>query len=255
MADDSRTDPPTRLRRLLPGPAEDVDVAEAYAVPEPTAPHVRANMVSSADGSATVHGRVGELTGSADQTVLHTLRAQCDVLLVGAGTVRAEGYGPIRLTDEEQARREQEGRAGTPRLAVLSRSLELDPDAPVFTRATARPILLTPTGADPRRRALFEPVADVVEAESPAEAIAGLHERGLRHVLSEGGPHTLAQLLAADLVDELCLAVSPTAVSGEGLRITAGPPLAAPAPLRLTQVLEHEGYLFLRYLTGAGERR
>ena len=242
------------LRQLHPEPGPTVDTLEVYAVPDGEGPHLRVNMVSSVDGAAAVDGRVGVLSGTADQVVLHELRLLCDVLLVGAGTIRAEGYGPIRLSQEQQQRRVAAGQEALPRLAVLTGSLDVDLSGPVFSRATARPLVLTTDRATPARLEEAAAVADVVVAGEEAvdlrRAVHSMAERGLRRVLSEGGPHVLAQLFAADLVDELCLAVAPVVTAGDELRITAGPPLATVKQLSLAQVLEQDHYLFLRYQRG-----
>jgi riboflavin biosynthesis pyrimidine reductase len=239
------------MHRLLPGPAGDVDTLDAYALPDVQAPHLRVNMVTSVDGAATVEGRVGVLSGTADHTLLHELRALSDVLLVGAGTIRAEGYGPLRLTDEQKRRRAEAGLQEVPRLAVLTRSLDLDLTAPVFTQATARPLLVTAEQAPAARRAAAEQVAEVLVAGEHAvalrRALHALADLGLPRVLSEGGPRVLAEMFADDLVDELCLAVAPLVTLGDELRITAGPALPEARRLRLGHVLECEEFLFLRY--------
>ena len=208
-------------------------------------------MVSSIDGAAAVEGRVGVLSGTADGLLLHELRSLCDVLLVGAGTIRAEGYGPLELTDEHQRRRVEAGQAAVPRLAVLTRSLALDLTAPVFTEATARPLLITTERAPAELRDEAAKVADVVVAGRGdvdlAAALADLAARGLPRILSEGGPHVLSAMFAADLVDELCLAVAPVVTAGGELRITAGPALVPPRPMHLGHVLEQDEFLFLRY--------
>lgn len=218
-----------QMRRLLPHPADAVDPIEAYALPETGRPHLRVNMVSSIDGAAAVEGRVGILSGKADGALLHDLRSLCDVLLVGAGTIRAEGYGPLELSEDEQRRRLEAGQAAVPRLAVLTRSLELDLAAPVFTAATARPLVVTTEEAPAGRREEAAAVADVVVAGRAevdlGAALAELARRGLPRVLSEGGPHVLASMFAVDLVDELCLALAPVVSAGGELRITAGPAL------------------------------
>jgi riboflavin biosynthesis pyrimidine reductase len=240
------------MRRLYPDAAAEVDTAGEYAVPG-SGRHLRVNMVAGVDGAAAVDGRVGVLSGTADQVLLHELRLLCDVLLVGAGTIRAEGYGPIRLTDEQQEHRVATGLAPVPRLAVLSRSLDLDLSAPVFTRASARPLLLT-TGTAPKpRHDAAEQVADVLVTDGLRHAIDGLAGLGLEKVLSEGGPHVLSGLYAADLVDELCLAVAPVLTGGTELRITAGPAFAPPRLLRLAAVLEKDEFLFLRYGRVSGQ--
>lgn len=240
------------MHRLLPGPAGEVDTLDAYALPEAHGPHLRVNMVTSVDGAATVEGRVGVLSGTADHTLLHELRSLSDVLLVGAGTIRAEGYGPLRVTDEQRRRRTEAGLQEVPRLAVLTRSMDLDLTAPVFTHATARPLVVTAAQAPAERRAAAEQVADVLVAGEHAvdlrRALHALADLGLPRVLSEGGPRVLAEMFAEDLVDELCLAIAPLVTLGSGLRITAGPLLPQAKALHLGHVLESEEFLFLRYV-------
>lgn len=239
------------MRRLHPAAAESVDTLDAYALPQDGSLHLRVNMVASIDGAAAVEGRVGILSGTADGVLLHELRSLCDVLLVGAGTIRAEGYGPIRVTEEQRHGRAARGQSEVPRLAVLTRSLDLDLTRPVFTGATARPLVVTTERASAERVRAAADVADVVVAGDAdvdlALALQELAARGMPKVLSEGGPHVLAAMFAADLVDELCLAVAPVVTAGGELRITAGPPLPEATRMHLAQVLEKDEFLFLRY--------
>jgi riboflavin biosynthesis pyrimidine reductase len=222
-------------RQLFPDALDEVDTLEVYGVP-PGRRHLRANMVSSVDGAAAVDGRVGALSGAADQVLLHELRSLCDVLLVGAGTLRAEGYG---------------GATG-PRIAVLTRKLELDLTTRFFTEARRRPIVLTTESAAPHRLVAAAEVADVVlagETDVGLElALDELSRLDGPRVLSEGGPHVLAELLRAGLVDELCVAIAPMLVGGTDLRITSGDRLGH--DLRLAGVLERDEYLFTRYGRG-----
>ncbi|MDQ3384586.1 MAG: dihydrofolate reductase family protein [Actinomycetota bacterium] len=230
------------MRQLLPHPAERVDLASLYRPdrpPPPDRPWVVTNMIASADGATTVAGRSGGLGGPADRQVFHLLRASVDVVVAGAETVRVERYRPIL----------------EPRpvpIAVVSRSLALDWSSPLFTDATARTILLTCEAADGAARRSAEAVADVVvageEAVEPRLALAALAERGHRVALCEGGPHLLAQLVAAGVVDELCLTVSPLLVGGSGPRILTGSATTGPVRLVLDSVLEDDGFLLLRYL-------
>src|SRR3954454_7981907 len=105
---------------------------------------VTANMVAGLDGSAAVDGRVAGLSNAADRALFQQLRAEADVVLVGAGTVRAERYGPVRLTDAQVAARVDAGRAPRPPIAVVTRSLRLDWTAPLFADATSpRPLVIT----------------------------------------------------------------------------------------------------------------
>ena len=122
------------LNRLHPAPAAEVGALEAYAHPG-DGRHVRVNMVASVDGAAVVDGRVGALSGPADFQLLQLMRGLCDVLLVGAGTVRAEGYGAVAAPDEVAELRRDAGQLPHPRLAVLSRSLDLDLESRAFVDA------------------------------------------------------------------------------------------------------------------------
>jgi len=239
------------LSRLHPGPHELVDAAIAYGYPPATARYLRANMVSSVDGAATLDGRVGSLTGPADQELLVLLRALADVLVVGAGTIRAEGYGPLTVRPDLAELRARSGQSPAPRLVVPTRSLDLDLGSPAFTEAVEPPLVVTTRQAGSARRRAAEAVAEVVvlgdESVDLAAMVGQLTDSGARRILCEGGPGLLAGLFAEDLVDELCLAVAPVVVGGSGSRVTAGPALPAPLRLKLAHVAESEEFLFLRY--------
>ena len=172
------------MRRLLPDPVDPVDPAEVYADRPAAAgrPAVRLNMIASVDGAVSVRGRSGALGGPGDRRVFGALRSLADVVLVAAGTVRAERYGPAAPPG--------------PAIAVVSRSLDLDWDSPLFTAAGVRPIVLTVASAPAERRARAAAVADVIVAGEAGvdlgRALAALGGRGARHVLAEGGPTSAA---------------------------------------------------------------
>lgn len=239
------------LTRLYPGPHELVDAAVAYAYPAEASRYLRVNMVSSVDGAATLDGRVGSLTGPADQQLLLLLRALADVLVVGAGTIRAEGYGPLTVGPDLAELRAGTGQSPAPRLVVPTRSLDLDLGSAAFTEALEPPLVVTTQLATSARLRAAETVAEVVvlgEETVDLTAMVGLLlVAGARRILCEGGPALLAGLFAEDLVDELCLAVAPVVVGGSESRITAGPALPAPLPLKPAHVAEAEEFLFLRY--------
>lgn len=238
------------MRRLLPDPATEVDLYDAYGVGE-VATHLRLNMVLSADGRATDRkGRSGGLGGDGDKEVFRTLRALADGILVGAGTVRTEGYGPHRLRPDLLARRVDDGRPLPAPIVVVSRSLNLPYDAPLFTEAETPTIVLTCEAApEEGRQAASRAGILLIAGEDDIElglGIAALHERfGLCHLLCEGGPTLNAPLLEAGLVDELCLTVAPLLVGVDGPSLVDG--LSAGHALDLRQVLEQDGELFLRY--------
>lgn len=231
------------MRRLLPEPSDSVDLREAYTVDADR--HVRVNFASSADGAVSVDGKSKGLSSPADRDLFHLLRAMSDVVLVGAGTARAENYGGARESD---------GRI--PTIAVVSRSLDLDPGSRLFTDTQVPPIVVTCADAPADRREALASIADVVvagtEVVDVTDALDQLAERGLRRVVCEGGPHLFGWLVAAGALDELCLTLAPLIAGGRAGRIVAGLEGGAVEPLRLEQVLEEDGHLFLRYST---ERR
>jgi riboflavin biosynthesis pyrimidine reductase len=248
------------MRALLPGPAaradhvDQVDVHAYYADGWLGDGGVRVNFVASADGAATEDGRSRGLQTPGDNRVFAALRDLADVVLAGAGTVRAEGYAAITVSDQRRALREHYGLRPKLPTAVVSRSLLLDPAHDLFTAAPAdaATIVLTCAAADPARRAELELVADVVvcgnESVDLVAACAALRERGLTRVLCEGGSILFAQLAAAGVVDELCLSVTPLLAGPGARRIVAGEPWPGdPRTARLTGLLEEDGALFCRY--------
>jgi riboflavin biosynthesis pyrimidine reductase len=241
-----------RYRKL-----DDMTDDEVYAAYEPPAPAwLRVNFVSSADGAATLEGLSGPLSGEEDKRVFKVLRARCDVLLAGSGTVAAEGYGPLVLSPDRMAWRRAQGLPEVPVMAVASRTLtELDPAAGIFTEAPRRPIVLIPADLPETQVEPFREVADVIAAGTGAvdyaRAIDALRERGLHQILCEGGPRVFGDLIAADLADELDLTLSPLLVGAGPIRIAEGTASDAARPLELRHVLEAGGNLILRYLRGS----
>ncbi len=227
----------------------DDELLDAYPMP-PGQPWLRVNFVSSVDGSVTLDGRSGPLGDAADRRMLGLLRVACDALLVGAGTVRVEGYGPLALPERLRRLRRAQGRADDPVLVLVTRRLALDPGHPLFAEAPHRPIVVTTEETARGARERFAPVADVLglgdDEVDLAAAVAELVKRGLPHILSEGGPHLFGSLLAADLVDELCLTLAPKIVGPGAGRIVDGP--ASPVrQLALAKVLTAGDELLLRY--------
>jgi riboflavin biosynthesis pyrimidine reductase len=230
----------------------DAELAKLYAYPQGHT--LRANMVSSADGAATLDGASAGLSSAADRHVFALLRTLADVILVGAGTARAEGYRPVRV--RELWRHLRAGRTATPPIAVISGRLDLDPRAPLLTDAPphARTIVFTTEHAPADLRATVARHAEVIVAGEVAvdvkAAIAALHDRGHDRVLAEGGPGLLTQLAAAGLLDELCLTICPLLAGPGSPRIVTGSPMPAPLPLALVHVLADRGFLLCRYKTG-----
>lgn len=239
---------------VTPPPALVLDPEEVlrrYTVADRDRWHLRANMIASLDGAATAGGLTGALNNADDKLVLDTLRMLTDVLLVGAGTVREEGYGPMRLAAPEAAWRQEHGLPPHPVLALVSGRLNLDPEARVLAEAPVRPLLLTHAAAPRRARERLAEVADVVdcgrERVEPAVVRAELESRAMRQVLCEGGPRLLGTLLEADLLDELCLTLSPALVGGQAPRVTRGTREVLQR-MRRVHVLPAGDMLMLRYL-------
>jgi riboflavin biosynthesis pyrimidine reductase len=239
-------------------PAAVIALARLYAYP-PVAgratPWVRANMIVSVDGAAALNGRSGGLSGDADRLVFSVLRSLADVILVGAGTARAEKY---RLAHRGQIWTTlREGRPPAPPIAVITRGLDLDFDGPLLAGSAgqARTILLTTQAAPAARREAAAARADVIlagrDSVTPAAAVDALAARGHGKILVEGGPNLLGQITEAGLLDELCMTFSPVLEGGRAGRILApGPdhPAGPAAGLTLAHVLEDSGSLLCRYL-------
>ncbi|HXD28858.1 MAG TPA: pyrimidine reductase family protein [Arthrobacter sp.] len=215
-----------------------------------TGPLVRFNFVCSADGAATSSGRSGGLGTAADQRLFALMRRPADVILVGAGTLRAEGYAGELIDARARAWRRERGLPEHPGIAVVSGSLDLDPESAFFAEAPAPIIVFTTAASDPGRRRSLERVADVVTAGDgdvePRQVVARLAERGHRIVHSEGGPSLFAAFQRADAVDSLCLSISPLLAGGAGMRIASGF-TSDLQPVDLTLLLEEEGALFTEY--------
>jgi riboflavin biosynthesis pyrimidine reductase len=214
-------------------------------------PWVMANMVASVDGAWAVDGRSGGLSGPADRAVFHSLRALADVVLVAAGTARAERYRrpwPVPEAQELRAGRDQ---APAARLALVSRSLHVPADQPFLAGDGPVPLVFHPATVDPSDLAgLPHGVEPRVSGESSVDLTDVLEQlardEGSRLVLCEGGPRLLGQLHAADLLDEMFVTISPSLVGGAQVGMLGG---VAPVVhrLELHRVLVEDGSLLCTY--------
>ncbi|MDX6230266.1 MAG: hypothetical protein QOI76_3656 [Frankiales bacterium] len=223
------------------------DLETAYAYPSDR--WLRCNFVVSADGAASLDGSSEQLSGAPDKRVFGILRALCDVVVVGAGTARAEDYQPVRIGPRRAEIRARHGLSACPPIAVVTRTLDLDLTRPLFTQAQARTIVVTSSAVPDRRLDEARTVADVIVQDDLAGLPQQLAERGLGRVLCEGGPELFGDLLRAELVDELCLTVSPQLVGSlSEHRLTGSTALPRPLSLTLAGSRTDENFLFLRYL-------
>lgn len=238
------------MQQLVPPvPHGEVTALEALADPPRATgrPAVRICMVQSIDGVAAIDGTSGPLGGEADREFFLASRSLADVVLVGAQTVRAEGYGPAKLTPQLVVARQSRGQPPVPRIAVVSAGLQLDPNAPFFTGARARPIVVTCAASPAARRATLGAVADLLiageDSVDMATAVQLLARDGCRLIGCEGGPSLNGALFAAGLVDELCLSIAPF-LAGDGPRIVTAP--VTHAPLTVHKCFLAADALFLR---------
>jgi riboflavin biosynthesis pyrimidine reductase len=243
---------PSGRPSLEPDPAEHGLIS---MFDEPDSPWLRANMISTVDGAATgADHRSGSINDPADRRVFTALRARADVVLVGAGTVRAEGYRAPRTPAALRVGRARRGQPEHPALAVVTASGELppgmlseDPAPWVFATSETPHVERLRSTLPPERLHLHDGAIDL------RAVVATLAAAGLSRVLTEGGPHLLAELVAADLVDELCLTWSPYLVGGPAMRVLTGIGwLAPPRSARLAHLLHADGVLLGRWLLRAG---
>ncbi|HEY7051161.1 MAG TPA: pyrimidine reductase family protein [Mycobacterium sp.] len=243
----------TRLDSLTSvGPTE---LARLYAYPpDLTRCWVRANMIVSVDGGATVDGRAGGLAGPGDRMLFNVLREIADVVLVGAGTVRTENYSGAQLGIAARQSRQARGQAEIPPIAVVTASGALDPDSRLFMRSETQPLIFTTNASFGATRDRLVGAAEVVDASTtdpivvdPTAVLAQLARRGLHRVLCEGGPTLLGDIVALDLLDELALTMAPLLVAGGAPRMVTSR-VARASDLRPAHILtDEQGYLYMRY--------
>lgn len=227
-------------------------LADLYAYPEPTAgAWVRANMIATIDGAASVDGTSGGLGGDGDKTLFTVLRGLADVVLVGARTAIAENYRQPSPDSSFAERRAAAGQAPAPALALVSRSLSIDPAYPPLRGPGTT--VLTCSAADPQRRSvLADAGASLVDCGDETVdfrlVVEHLAAAGQPRILCEGGPSLLGSLIAVDALDELCLTTSPYVAGGDAGRVAASAGSGSLHPLRAAHVLtDDDGYVFSRW--------
>lgn len=232
---------------LTPARDDDELPPGAYDWPD-SRPWTRVTMLRSLDGGvAGPDGRSGSISSAVDRQVLAAVRRHADAVVIGAATLRVERYGPMTATDEAAEDRRRHGQADAPVLVVVSGSLDLPWEEEVWAASSTTPIVVTGTAAPAaalERAAAHATVVQLDEVTAMA-ILDALHERGLRRVVCEGGPGLLAAFAREGVVDEICLTVAPyqptltPGADGDG---------HDPAAFELTQLVEHESFLFARYL-------
>jgi riboflavin biosynthesis pyrimidine reductase len=237
-------------------PDDDARLAAYYSYPERLERcWVRANMISSLDGGATDEGSSGGLAGPGDRAVFTRMREEADVILVGASTVRIENYSGAQMSLAQRQNRQRRGQAEVPPIAVITHSADFAHDAKFFTRTEVPPLILTSRETTSEARHRLGAVAEVIDASGPqpdrvdAGAVLDILDgRGLRRVLTEGGPSLLSMFIERDLLDELCVTIAPILVGGHARRIATGPGETHTKMRRSHLLSDREGYLYTRYV-------
>ena len=249
------------VHTILPeqsGSLSPAGVAEAHEWPDADV-WVRGLMVATADGAARSEvGLSGGISSAGDRLVFGTIRGMADAILVGANTIRTEGYGGMKARPELAARRAASGQRPAPRIAIVTRTGSLDTDAGVFVDSDEPPIVFVPESLPDDKRAELSQASEVISAGidqvEMSEVITYLARIGLPRIVCEGGPTILGELAAQNLLNELCLTVTPLLAGGAYPNGDRTPRIldsavlpSPPAVLSLEHVLEDNGTLFLRY--------
>jgi riboflavin biosynthesis pyrimidine reductase len=217
-------------------------------------PHgIRANMVLTPDGAGAFHGRTKAITDDADQILLSHLRGHADAIIVGAATIQAEHYGPVTLSAEVRAKREENGYSVAPPLVVVTAHATLSPTLRVFDPEGPRTIVATLASSAEQATELRE-VADVIVVGDDeidlTRLVAELRDRDLQRLLCEGGPFLLGRLIEEDLVDDMCLTLSPYLAGSQPTTMQPASNRVSPTRLALQHVLTRNELLYLRYTRG-----
>ena len=223
-------------------------VAALPGEPPDDRPWICLNMITTADGRASVKGRAGNIANQADYELFHATRARMDGILVGAETIRVEGYGRTINNAPARERRVREGLPADAVTVLATRRVSLPADVGLLRAPENTVIVLTPS-EDGELPAEAAATVRYVRDLEMAEGVRRLRrEHGLRALVCEGGPNLNATLLPAGLIDELHLVYAPKLAGGENpLTILGGDELDPPIDLDLITLHESGGYLYARY--------
>lgn len=243
------------MRQLLTSDETITDVAGVVEFPEPAAdrPWVASNFAMSLDGRVAINGRAAGVGSDADQRWLHHLREFPDAVMIGAGTMRAERYGPL-IRPEHAAivaeRRQADGQRSAPVAVIVSRSMDLPWDAPLFTDGSGLVVIATVTDS-PEPPVSATPLHVIRSGELAVDLTQLMqtlrHEWSIGSLVCEGGPHLHGELIAAGLVDELFVTLAPQLIGVNGSDTLVATPLPTSQPLRCVSLIEHDSELFMRW--------
>jgi riboflavin-specific deaminase-like protein len=241
------------FRQLLPEPAELADGAAvvegldlgAHAHQE--RPYLVLNMVTTADGRATIAGRSGPIGNQADQDLFHALRTRVDAVMVGAGTLRAEKYGRLVRKPERREARERAGLAPDPLAVIVSGRLDLPKDLPLLHEPEQEVLVATFADGELPGAAAIRYLRFEGGAVDIRRLLAVLRGRGVRSVLCEGGPTLNAELLRAGVVDELFHCIAPKLAGEPDAPTMVTGVLHETVEMELVSLLESDSHLFCRF--------
>jgi 5-amino-6-(5-phosphoribosylamino)uracil reductase len=257
MADSEDREAETPLTLLESGRSIDNgELAQLYGYPDqPDRVWVRSNFISSVDGGATADGTTSAMGGPGDKMIFNLLRELADIVLVGAGTVRMENYSGAHSSVAQRQRRQARGQSEVPQLAIVTNSGSLGRDMGVFTRTEVAPLVCTSAASCDETRRRLAGLAEVVDCSGPDRAkvdeavlLTALQDRGMRRILTEGGPMLHGSLIQRDLLDELCLTLAPFVVGGLARRIATGPGQLQTRMRRTHILADDAGFLYTRYV-------
>lgn len=201
----------------------------------------------SLDGAYSRNGTSAALSSDADHALFIAHRSTADAILVGASTVRAEGYRRPTVSAEAAEVRRRRSQSAVPMLVVVSSSLDLGRGTPLLRGGPPAPVIAHPTRSDtsvaPEGVELIQAGEVTVDLE---ELLSKLFLRGVRRVACEGGPGLLGQLAQRDLIDEYLVTISPQLVGGATVGLLGGAHLEG-LSFALHQVLREGDHLMCSY--------
>lgn len=205
-------------------------------------PWVFANMVVSLDGATALDGVSGGIGGEGDRTMFRAIRSSADAIIAGSQTVIQERYRPAKPNSQ----------GNTPLIVVISGSLELPADLPLFQSPSQRPLIATTSQASAEHRSSLTSVADVADFGTDHVDLQllldHLGQLGIRRALLEGGPTLNGHFIQEELVDEWNLTLSPTLVAGPSSRASRSPLASSASTFQLRRLWKFEETLFGRWV-------
>ncbi|MCW2919250.1 MAG: deaminase [Actinomycetia bacterium] len=196
------------------------------------------------------------LSNPADFDRVDGVRATCDAILVGAGTIRQDDPRLLIRSESRKAQRVARGRAADLTKVTVTGSGDLDPEARFFTTGTAPKLVFSSSQAAQALAQRLADRAEVIDAGDPVslpELLADLSRRGIRRLMVEGGGGIHTRFLTQGLADELQLAVAPFFVGDPSAPRFVHPgvfPQSPGKPMRLAEATRIGDVALLRYLIG-----